>query len=367
MPPILFLLPDLAYRGHARQASLLASSLPGTRFAVSGFSLNGSGPFSASFQRAGAPIHGSGGQRFLDLQGVLFLRRRLTLNRPSLIHAWGLDSLRALRWATLLKRSLLPPLVVSLHSTVLKKKRLRWIDRRLLAGARAIVVANEAERSAFLAAGIPAAKLRVVRPGVPLPDSPSDGTAFRLSLGIPADARLLMGVGHFNAPDRFFEAVWAFEFLQFVNPELKLVLIGEGPFRDRPGRHFRSARPSEESVFFLGERDDAARLIGLADIAVVPHRRSGGTFAILEAMAAGGAVVATQLPHLANLIRSGETGLLVPPADSTAVARAIRRLLQDDELRRRIGMAARSAVEADFTLAAMTARFAELYDEILLR
>ena len=216
-------------------------------------------------------------------------------------------------------------------------------------------------------AGLPAGKTHVVRPGVPRLEPGPDAPNFRLLHGIPPDAPIIMGIGHLESSDRFHDAVWAYEFMKYIMPDLQLVLIGEGPNRHRLGSHFRSARRSGLGVHFLGFRADAPSLLQHADVAQVPHRRSGGTYAVLEAMAAGRAVVATRLPHLAELIRDGETGVMTPPVDQPALARATLRLLQNRSLREQIGARAREVVERDFRVENMTREFVGLYENVMER
>jgi glycosyltransferase involved in cell wall biosynthesis len=364
MRPILHLVPNLGYHGHARQAALLAVNLPRERFAVSTISLDGQGPFAQRLKQAAIPVIGRARRRLFGLERCLDLRRILETERPALVHVWGVRALRPLLWATTFKSSPQPPIILSTSAAILRKGQLHWRDRRLFRSARMIVVTNEVERALFEAAGLPNERLRVVPPGVPILSTVTDGKALRAELGIPVDAPLMMGVGHLEMPDRFHDAVWAFEILKFLFPRACLALIGDGPGRERLSREFATARPEEGGVHFAGWRPNAAELIEFADIAVVPHRHSGGTFACLEAMAAGRAIVASDLPHLAALIRDDETGVLVPPADAPAIARAIRRLLECSEQRQRLGQAARDRVEKSFQIEQMVNRFAELYEQL---
>ena len=127
MRQILFLLPDLDYHGRNRQATLLALALPRDRFAVRCLSQSGPGPFADSLRQADIPLLGQAGQRVIFAENLRLLRRLLASDQPALIHAWGLDALGFLWWASLLKRSLLPPLVVSLPASSLKKNRLHLV------------------------------------------------------------------------------------------------------------------------------------------------------------------------------------------------------------------------------------------------
>jgi glycosyltransferase involved in cell wall biosynthesis len=210
-------------------------------------------------------------------------------------------------------------------------------------------------------------KLRVVRPGVSIPQAPVSDADFRAAHGLAPADRVLMTVGHFDAPERFRDGVGAFDNLRGIDPSLHLFLIGDGAYRQRLVDMSQFAARPELGIHFLGTRSDAPALLSQADIVLVAHRRTGGTYAVLEALAAGRPVVASRLPHLAELIRDGETGLLVAPGNISALVRSTMRLLNDEKLCQTMGAAARCAAETYFSAARMATDFAELYDEILNR
>jgi len=366
MPPILFLVRDLDYHGRNRQAVLLAGALPRERFAVRCFAHRARGPFAELLERADIELLGRPGRRMIDLENLRWLRHALIAERPALVHVWGLDALRFIWWASLLKRSLLPPLVVSVSADCLKNNGLLWWERWLLERTCAIAVNSEPERTALIAAGLPAEKLHVIRPGVSLPAS-SVGEEFRAGLGIPKTDRAFVTVGHINSPERFHDGLWAFDSLRGVDPSVHLIVIGDGPFRQRLVDFSEFAARPGLGVHFAGARPDAADLIPSADIVLVTHQRTGGTYAVLEGLAAGRPMVVVRLPHLAGYIRDGETGFFVPPGDPPALVRTMKRLLDDQPLRQRIGAAAQRDVQTNFRATDMAARFGDLYDEILTR
>ena len=361
MRSILQILPSFDAHGHVRQATLLATTLPGERFTLRCMSLKGSGLFEPTWREAGIPILGTPRQRWFDLDEIHHLRKLLENDRPDLIHVWGLEGLARLWWATLGRRSLLPPLVASLHPTMLKKNHLRLVDRRLFNQVRTFVVASETDKQAFEIAGIAPGRLRVIRPGVPLPESIMTPAEFRARHGITG--RIFMGVGHIQTPARFLHAVWAFEMLSMIDKSPHLVLIGDGPARKRMASTFMISDSSGMGVHFLGETPQAASLLLNADIVLVPHQHQGGTHAVLEGMAAGKPVIASDLPHLRELIRPDETGILAKPGDPPGLARAMMRMLENEERGRQLGEAARADVVRRFPLAGMTDAFAALYDE----
>jgi glycosyltransferase involved in cell wall biosynthesis len=364
MSSILFLVPDLDYHGRSRQAVLLAGALPRQRFTVRCFAYKTHGPFAEPLRRAGVELLGQPGRRLISLENLRWLRQLLTAERPALVHVWGLDALRFIWWSSLLRRSLLPPLVVSLTAGCFNDNGLLWWQRWLLERTAAVAVNSEAERSALIGAGLRAENVHVIRPGVSLPAS-SAGLDFRAGLGIPKTDKVFMMVGHMNAPDRFHDGLWAFDSLRGVDPSLHLIVVGDGPFRHCLVDFSEFAARPGLGVHFAGARPDAADLLSAADIVVVGHQRTGGTYAVLEGLAAGRPVVAVRLPHLADSIRDGETGFFVPPGDPPALVRTMKRLLDDPPLRQRVGAAAQRDVQSNFGTTNMASRFADLYDVIL--
>ncbi|MEQ9345908.1 MAG: glycosyltransferase [Thalassospira sp.] len=100
-------------------------------------------------------------------------------------------------------------------------------------------------------------------------------------------------------------------------------------------------------VEWLGKRDDVAKLLRDADLAVLPSWREGLPKALLEAAASGLAMVATDVPGCREIVRPNENGLLVPLRDGNALADAIEELMEDDDKRARFGTAARQLVERE--------------------
>jgi glycosyltransferase involved in cell wall biosynthesis len=104
----------------------------------------------------------------------------------------------------------------------------------------------------------------------------------------------------------------------------------------------------EGVVEWLGHRDDVAALLAQSQIACLPSYREGLPRSLLEAMAAGLPIVATDAPGCREAVREGENGLLVPVRDSAALAAALRRLIGDPDLRSRLGAAGRRRAEREF-------------------
>jgi glycosyltransferase involved in cell wall biosynthesis len=243
--------------------------------------------------------------------------------------------------------------------TAARAQRLdRWVLR---SGDCRIVAGGPVEAERYRQAGLPGARIVQVPPGVPMPARRAeDDDAVRAALGLPAEVRLLAGVGPLEPARGLYDAVWALDILKYIYKNVHLVLVGRGSDRARLERFARSLDVTGQ-VHFVGVRPDVARILGLAEIVWVPARSAGGVNAALEAMAAGRPVVACRLPGLAEVIRDGETGFLHPAGDKAALARQTRQLLDDADLRERMGRAGRERAATCFSVEAMVRRYAELY------
>jgi glycosyltransferase involved in cell wall biosynthesis len=155
----------------------------------------------------------------------------------------------------------------------------------------------------------------------------------------------------------------ALDLLQHVQPDLRSVIAGDGPLRDRLEETAR-AYHLDGRVRFLGHRDDIPRLLAAADLVVLPSAYEGLPNVVLEAMRFRKPVVATAAPGTTEVVVDGQTGLLVPIGNPPLLARAIRDVVRDPALATRFGEAGRGRVEAHFHADTMVAQFAELYESL---
>jgi glycosyltransferase involved in cell wall biosynthesis len=120
-----------------------------------------------------------------------------------------------------------------------------------------------------------------------------------------------------------------------------------------------------KNLHFLGGREDVAGLISIFDVAVLASLSEGFSNVILEYMASSKPVVATRVGGNPEIVVHGETGLLVPPADSEALASAVLTLLEDTEMALRFGMAGRRRVEERFSLDVMLRNYEKLFEQVI--
>ncbi len=152
--------------------------------------------------------------------------------------------------------------------------------------------------------------------------------ALRQSLGLLAQGRVILCGGELTRQSGIKDAIWAADILKFLYDDLCLLIAGDGPERPRLVQFARDIRVSDR-VRFLGRRKDLARLVQVADLVWVLGRPAAAPPLVHEALAAGVPLVASDIPVLAALVAHGRSGLLVPPGDTAALARASRILLED--------------------------------------
>lgn len=233
--------------------------------------------------------------------------------------------------------------------------------RFLLRNTR-VILQNPDDRDSLLSAGILNESQAVLIRG-----SGVDTDVFRYTpepdTGTPLivlPARMLWdkGVGEFVA---------AAEMLRKDGIAANFVLAGE---RDADNPAAISLEQLQQwhaagTVTWLGKQEDMPALLARSHIVCLPSYREGLPKALLEAASSGRAIVATDVPGCREVVRHGENGLLVSPRDSTALAHALRQLIEDAALRRRYGRNGRAIAEQEFSVARVSAETLALYRELL--
>jgi glycosyltransferase involved in cell wall biosynthesis len=160
------------------------------------------------------------------------------------------------------------------------------------------------------------------------------------------------------------DLIRAASLLQDHVPGVQVVIAGKGPDEDRL-RGLIAAEGSSAFVHLIGFRDDVGDLFASADVLCLPSYIEGLPVSLLEAMHAGLVCVATGVGGTPFVVRDGETGLLVRPADPAGLAAALARVLTDETLRDGLASAARSMVRREFTPQTMASGYAALYREVM--
>jgi glycosyltransferase involved in cell wall biosynthesis len=331
---VLFVIPDLMYDHVAAQLAILLAGLPRDALRCRVCVLGKTGTPAEKLRQGGVEVDAPGRGRLFDFTVLSHLRGLVRSFHPDAVHAWGLSALRAMVVAGFKGRLVISPC----PRPDVRRSWLRWIDGRLLGKARHVVALGEVEAERCRLLGVRPDQLVVAAPAVGM------GETGEVVGGIPEGTRFLFCAGRLLPHKGFLDAIWALDILRYVHPDLRLVIAGEGPDRERLER-FASHLDATRSLHFLGEVPAVGPLLKRAEVVWSPGRTETGTQVVLEAMALGKAVVASRWPRLAELITDGETGLLAPAEDKALLARQTQRLLTDAGLRQRLGEAARRRVQ----------------------
>jgi glycosyltransferase involved in cell wall biosynthesis len=290
----------------------------------------------------------------------LLLRERIALVHSHLYHANLYGRLACLRAKV--------PAVVSVHNTYTRPKLHRRLINRFLAvrTRRVIAVSEDIKRDLIRYDGIAPERIVVISNGVDFGrlETPISRAQARAQLGIAAQtvavgcvARLEEQKGH-----RFLLEAMAL----LGDLPLRLFIIGDGRLRAELEQRAASLGVAHATVF-LGMRQDVPEILRALDIYAMPSLWEGLSIAMLEAMAAGLPVVATDVGGVRQVLGADEYGVRVPPARPGELAQAIRSLAASPERRAGLGMLGRSRALESFSLDAALLALTRVYDEALRR
>ncbi len=363
MLKVLQLIPTLDRSGAEKQMAMLARGLPRDRFRVEVAALTRSGPLEAELREAHIPVTIIGKPLKVDPFALARLVRFLKAGSFDVVQTWIFAANAYGRVAARLAR--VPVVVVAEMAVDLWKGRgERLADRRLSTWCDRLVGNSHAVVDFYRGLGVPEDRLAMIYSGVEDEEPPAiDPAAVRAEFGFPPDAPLVLFAGRLAEQKRVDDLLKALDLLQHVQPDVRTLIAGEGPLRTRLEETAHAYR-LDDRVRFLGHREDVPRLLAAADLLVLPSSYEGLPNVVLEAMRFRKPVVATAAPGTTEVVVNGETGLLVPIGDQVRLTRAIRDVVRDPALARRLGEAGRARVEAHFTAAAMIDHFAELYEQL---
>lgn len=262
------------------------------------------------------------------------------------------------------------PVIVADHATDRSvqvsyggRSRADWIARhnRLLDPfTYATVACATSQREVLIGEGVDPEKIVHIPNGIPIEETVEHAAhgPDRADLGLPPDAPLAIQVGTFRAEKNQLGALEAFRTVRELVPDAHLAFVGEGEMLEQVKRRAHEIG-ADGWAHFLGFRPDAADVAALADIFVLPSISDAMPMTVLESMAVGVPVVASDVGDVRRLV--GDSGVCVPAGDTAAFAAECARLLSDRELRERLGEAARVR-SRDYDSSRMVRRYEALFE-----
>ena len=367
---VLHVLATLLPGGSEISVLRLLSALDRKRYEVRVACLWGEPVLAGEFHAAGIEVVPLGLRRRIDPRGFLRLRHLVAGGRFDIVHTHMdlADFYGALAGRLGGARAV----VATKHAPDEFRTRRTWkripfllLERLAYEMEDAVVVVSEGLAS-FLetAERLPRRKMVVIGHGIePVERVPSREQA-RRALGIEAKGPLLGVVGRLSSEKGQGVLLGALPEILAAFPLAACALAGDGPARADLESEAKRLGLGDR-VLFLGHRRDVPAVLAALDLFVQPSLYEGFGLSLLEAMAAGLPIVASRVGGIPELLEDGRTGLLVPPQDPAALARAILRLLRDRDLAQRLSGAARLRALDRHSMAQATESVDALYRRVL--
>jgi glycosyltransferase involved in cell wall biosynthesis len=259
------------------------------------------------------------------------------------------------------------PQVVTMHGnmTMTDAWRRRAALRLALRHSRFVAAVSGATKEQLdRDLGIPESSIEVIRNGIPVRIGNPD--PIRAELGVQPNELLILAVGNLDRRKghiHLLEALAMLEKQGSSRPWRLAIAGGRGGDERSRLEDFAAEHGFSDRVHILTHRDDIPDLQAAADIFAMPSLWEGLPLALLEALLAGTAVVASSCSGIPEAIEDGRSGLLVPPGDSPALAKALHKLLVDDPYRESIAAQGRARALREFTIGVMVDAYERVYRE----
>jgi glycosyltransferase involved in cell wall biosynthesis len=301
------------------------------------------------------------------------------VRRCDIVHLHGYSTKNVL--VTIVAKAFRKPVVMSLHTAGYDEPKVIEEHGSLalwsFMSADYYLSVSQGLVDAYLSAGMPAEKIRLVPNGIDIdrfsPANPAEQRSQRAQLGLPADVPIVLFIGFFSTdkqPRVLFDA-W----LALLRRGCRTALIFVGATKSAyfevddsiAGGMERDAAAAGVSslLHFAGVTHDVPAYLRAADVFVLPSRREGLPVALLEAMACGLPCIASRLHGSTDaIIEDQVNGVLVPAGDVPAFASAIAELINDPQRRARLGSAARATIVAEYSSASIADRWLDVYHVI---
>lgn len=362
---IVQVIPTLEEGGTEKQMCALAAGLPRDQFEVHVCVLSRSGPIESHLRDANVPVIQINKQRNFDPSAFLRLRSVLQELQPDLVHTWRFPANTYGRQAAL--GAGCRHLIASERCVDRWKQWYHFaIDRHFARKSDCIIVNSEAVRNFLTEHGMAKDQIQLIRNGVELTDPANDDerSDLRRQLRIPQDAKIIVAVGRLLPQKRYKDLIWAADLIKCIRDDTHLFIAGEGPERLALQRYVEQVEILDR-VHLLGHCSDASELIRRANILWCGSEDEGASNAILEAMASGTVVIASDTEANRELIEHQQHGVLFRCGDRASLAKWTQHINEHPEEQARLIGAARDRVAERFSVSQMIEGHVTLYKQLL--
>lgn len=365
---VLYLITGLNVGGAEKVVARTAALLDRTRYKPVVCSLLEGGPVTDEIERNGVKVVSLGARSKLGFKAVLKLFRLLRQEKIDIIHSF---LFHANMLGRIVGKLAGVPVILSSERTMGMEGKHRLLLNRLTAplADKIITVSDAVREFAIAKIGITPDRLVTIYNGVDLSEYSEDPNReeieeARRELGIAPSHVVVGTVGHLEEEKGCEYLLQAAAQVSAQDGNVTFLLVGDGS-QGAKLQNLAEDLSISSNVIFMGYRDDVPRILSVMDVFVLPSLYAGLPNALLEAMAACRPVVATQVGGIPEVVVERETGFLVPPRNSEALADAIGILLRDKERAAQMGLAGHRRVEMFFSVETMVAKTEELYEGLI--
>lgn len=370
---LLNVVPTLLCGGTENHFMTLARSLDAARFNLSFACLRRWGPFVAELRERHIPLVEYRVATFRSLNALVQqarLARYVKQHAVQIVHTY---SFYGNVFGVPPGRMAAPVVIASVRDrgpylTAMQKR----VQRHVCRLADCVLVNAEAVKTWLVNDGYDPSKIAVIPNGIDLTrfENRGDRRAIRASLGVPEGGRLVAVASRLSRLKGIEDFLVSAALVAARHDDVRFAIIGEpSPIKNHVYLDELSALATQlgirDKVIFTGLRSDVPALLAAADVSVMPSLNEALSNVLLESMAAGTAIVATDVGGTSEAMANGVNGLLVNPAEPAMMAAAVERLLDDTTLARQLGAQARRTVTERFSLDRMVSATESLYDRLL--
>lgn len=318
------------------------------------------GELAKRFREMGIKVINLSSNGWIDLIFGQRLARLVKTQQPELVitHLFHADLVGRLALQKRISAPVIPSLVTTYNfsrywpARLFEKLTHRW--------ARHYFANSEAVKEFYVSnIGVSPEKITVIPNGVDVAlYEDASGKQVREELKLPEPRMIITCVANLAVNKGHAYLLEAYEAIASKHPESNLLLVGTGPEKENLLQQIETYK-SKSRIKFLGRRNDVPSILAITDIFVLPTMFEGMSNAILEAMAAGCAIVTTDIPENRVMIEHDKTGLLVPLRDSKAIQNAVTTLLENKPKCQTLGKNAKAFVKSHFDLQAVAKQMDE--------
>lgn len=360
---IAFCITDLDPGGAEKALVQLVTRLDRTIWEPHVFCLSGDGELVGELHREGIPCARLGARSARSFSVVYRLYRRLADLQPAILQTYLYHANIAGRIAG--RRAGVKHIVSGIRVAEKRGKLRLWIDRVTENRVdRHVCVSRAVAKFSREVGKLSTEKIVVIPNGVDADRFANAAPADLSQFGIPAGSQTVLFVGRLDPQKSPFVLLGAFQGILHAHSDVHLLFVGDGPLASALN-DWVHAHGLANNIHFAGRRDDVASIMRASRCLALPSSWEGMPNVVLEAMAAGLPVVATDVEGTSEVIRNHQTGVLVPPDSPRELASMLTMLLTDATQAQALGAAAQVSVRNDFTWEQVVARYDRLYRDLV--